>query len=106
MPPLLSSIIEDLLAAAADMLVVGRSSHGDNSLHRAGEDGADMLITQYGETDDTCLDSILRAPALSILAIDPDGRKGATIRLARQAVELDSNGGGLAEVIRQASVQS
>jgi hypothetical protein len=106
MPPLLSRIIEDLLAAEADMLVVGRSSNGEDSLRQAREDEADMLITQDGENSDTCLDSILRAPALSVLAIDRDGRGGAAISLARRAVELDSNGGGLAEVIRLAAVQS
>lgn len=106
MPPLLSGIIEDLLAGEADMLVVGRSSNGDDSLRRAREDEADMLITEDGENGDTCLDSILRAPALSILAINRDGRNGSAISLARRAVELDSNGGGLAEVIRHAAVQS
>ena len=104
MPPLLSRIVEDLLADEADMLVVGHSSNGDDPLRRAREDEADMLITQEGEDGETCLDAILHAPALSILAIDRDGRNGSTISLARRAVDLDSNG-GLAEVIRHAAVQ-
>jgi chemotaxis response regulator CheB len=106
MPPLLSRIIEDLLAAEADMLVVGRTSNGDDSLRRACDDQADMLITQDGENGDTCLDSILRGPALTILAINRDGRDGSAISLARRAVELDSSGGGIAEVIRHAAVRS
>lgn len=105
MPPLLSRIIEDLLAAEADMLVVGRSANGDDPLRRAREDRADMLITQDGENGGTCLDEILQTPALSILAIDRDGRNGSTISLARRSVELGSSGGGLAQVIRHASVQ-
>jgi Flp pilus assembly protein TadD len=87
------------------MLVVGQSSNGDDSLRRAREDEADMLITQDGVNGDTSLDAILHAPALSILAIDRDGRSGSAISLARRAVDLDSNGGGLAEVIRHAAAR-
>ena len=103
---MLSRIIEDLLAAEADMLVVGHSSGGDDPLRRAREDEADMLITQDGEGGDTCLDTILRTPALSILAIDRDGRNGSAISLMRREVELDASGtGGLADVIRRAAVR-
>ncbi len=103
---MLGRIIEDLLAGEGDMVVVGRSSREDDPLRSARDAEADMLITQDGEGGDTCLDAILSAPTLNVLAIDRDGRNGSSISFARKAVALEGEGtGGLPDVIRRVAVQ-
>jgi hypothetical protein len=101
MPPMLSRIVDDLLLREPDMVVVGRSPGGD-PLREARDNRADMLITQDEfEGGGTCLDAILAAPPLSILAISRDGLTGAGISLSRRPVNLGAEGGTtLAEAIR------
>jgi hypothetical protein len=102
MPSMLSRIVDDLLMREPDMVVVGRSPSGADALREARDNRADMLITQdeYGGGG-TCLDSILAAPPLDILAISSDGLTGARISLARRPVDLGAEDGAtLAEAIR------
>lgn len=102
---MLTRIVDDLLAAEADILVVGRSSGTGDPLRQARDNEADMLVTQDGQGGDTCVDAILAGRPLRILAIDRDGRNGSTISLARRPVSLDNAGkAGLADAIRQAAV--
>jgi hypothetical protein len=103
MPPMLTRIVDDLLASEADMVVVGRSSGAEDSLRQARENEADMLVTQDGQGGRTCVDAILAGP-LSIFAIGRDGRNGSAITLIRRPVELEAAGSSsLAAAIRRAA---
>lgn len=102
MPPMLTRIVDDLLASEADMVVVGRSSGAEDSLRQARENEADMLVTQDGQGGGTCIDAILAGPGFSILAIGRDGRNGSAISLIRRPVELEAAGSAsLADAIRR-----
>jgi len=102
---MLSTIVDDLLASEPDIVVVGRSSGGEDPLRNARDNHADMLITQDGRGGDTCLETILSGPPLSIFAIARDGTRGSAISLARQPVELGANGSAtLADAIRRLAV--
>lgn len=103
---MLSRIVDDLLLREPDLVVVGRSQGGGDALREARDNRADMLITQdeYGGGG-TCLDSILAAPPISILAISADGLTGARISLSRRPVDLGTPAGAsLAEAIRGLAV--
>jgi hypothetical protein len=102
MPSMLSRIVDDLLLREPDMVVVGRSPGGGDALREARDNRADMLITEdeFGG-EGSCLDAILAAPPLHILAISRDGLSGAGISLARRPVNLGAEGGAtLADAIR------
>ena len=104
---MLTRIVDDLLQREPDMLVVGRSPGGGDALLEARGNRADMLITQdeYGGGG-TCLDTILAAPPLNILAISRDGLSGARISLSRRPIDLGADGGAtLAEAIRGLAVE-
>jgi chemotaxis response regulator CheB len=108
MPSMLSRIVDDLLVREPDMVVVGRSPGGGDALREARDNLADMLITQdeFGDGG-TCLDTILAAPPLNILAISRDGLTGARISLSRHPINLGAEGGAtLAEAIRGLAVES
>lgn len=103
---MLSRIVDDLLLREPDMVVVGRSPGGGDALREARDNRAHMLITQdeFGGGG-TCLDTVLAAPPLSILAISRDGLTGARISLSRRPVNLGADGGAtLAEAIRGLAV--
>jgi hypothetical protein len=107
MPPMLSMIVDDLLLREPDMVVVGRSPASGEALIAARDNHADILIAQdeFGGGS-TCLDAILAAPPLDILAISRDGLTGARISLSRQPVNLAAEGGAtLAEAIRGLAVE-
>jgi hypothetical protein len=107
MPSMLSGIVDDLLLGEPDMLVVGRSPGGGDALREAMVNRADMLITQdeFGGGG-TCLDTILTAPPLNILAISRDGLTGARISLSRRPVSFGAEDGAtLAEAIRGLAVE-
>lgn len=101
---MLTRIVDDLLASELDIVVVGRSSGGEDPLRQARANEADMLITQDGQGGDTCVDAILAGRPLSIFAIDRDGRNGSAISLARRPVALDHGKADLADAIRRAAV--
>ena len=102
MPPMLRTIIKDLLLKESDLAVVGCSGEGEDPLAQALEEGADMLITQdRSHGGNGCLDAMISAPLRSILAIGPDGRNAAAIDLGRRSVKLDAGAGtGFVEAIR------
>jgi hypothetical protein len=105
MPPMLTRIVDDLLASEPDMVVVGRSSGPEDPLREARENEADMLVTQDGQDGGTCVDAILAAPAFSVFAIGHDGRNGSAVSLIRRPVELDAaENAGLADAIRRVAV--
>lgn len=98
---MLSRIVDDLLVREPDMVVVGRSPGGGDPLREARDNRADMLITQDEFGGGTCLDTVIAAPPLSILAISRDGLSGSGIRLARRPVDLGAEAGTtLADAIR------
>lgn len=104
---MLSRIVDDLLRREPDMVVVGRSPGDGDALREARDNRADMLITQdeYGGGG-TCLDTILAAPPIHILAISPDGLTGAGISLSRRPVDLGPEGSAtLADAIRGLAVE-
>jgi DNA-binding NarL/FixJ family response regulator len=103
MPEMLRTIIGDLLGQEADLVVVGQSGEGQDTLRSAQDDQADVLIAHnQPHPDSRCLDTILAVTPISILAISEDGRTADAVNLMRRPVAL--NGGaqsGLADVIRQ-----
>lgn len=107
MPSLLTRIVEDLLLRDPDMVVVGRSPSGGDPLREARDNRADMLITQdeFGGGG-SCLDAVLAAPPLNILAISRDGLSGSRISFSRRPVDLGVEGGTtLPEAIRGLAVE-
>ena len=108
MPSMLTAIVDDLLARESDIVVVGRSDDGADPLRQAQENRADMLITQdrHG-SGGTCLDILLSAAPLNVLAISRDGTNGSAISLERRPVDLGTNGGAtLADAIRGLAAKS
>lgn len=103
MPAMLLAIVEDMLAAESDFVVVGHSRAGEDALGRARRDQADVLITHDGGEGGTCLADVLADPPLGILSIAGDGRAAAAVSLARRPVALEGNGGApFAAAIRRA----
>jgi hypothetical protein len=101
MPPMLSAIVGDLLAAEEDFVVVGRTQDHEDPLRLARANGADMVITHQGSGAGTCIDAILSGPPLSIFAIDGDGRAGSALTLAREPVALGAAAPALPDAIRR-----
>lgn len=103
MPEMLRTIVGDLLGRETDLLLVGHSERGQDTLQLAQDDQADVLITQdRSRNDSLCLDRILSAVPMSILTISDDGHTADAVGLVRRPIVL--NGGdrsGLAEVIRE-----
>jgi len=103
MPKMLRAIVGDLLDREKDLVVVGRSERGQDTLQMVQDEQADVLITQdRARNDNLCLDRILSAAPISILAISDDGRTADAVGLIRRPVIL--NGGdtsGLAEAVRE-----
>lgn len=99
---MLRTIVGDLLGREQDILVVGRSDQGEDTLRRAKDDHADVLITHERDGQEKlCLDQIIAAPPLSILSISNDGRTADAVDLVRRPVTL--NGGptsSLADAVR------
>ncbi len=103
MPKMLRTIVGDLLGCENDLLVVGQSERGQDTLQMVQDQRADVLITQdRARHANLCLDRILTAAPIAILAISDDGRSADAVGLVRRPVVL--NGGdksGLAEAIRE-----
>jgi hypothetical protein len=104
MPAMLRSIIEDLLAREADLVVAGRTMAGEDPIVRAREEQADMLITsEPAATGDSCLDAILSGPPLSIMTIARGGREGRAFSLASRPIRFDQDDqSSFANAVRQA----
>ena len=103
MPEMLRTIIGDLLGRERDLLVVGASGKGDDALGQARTNEADVLITHdRGSGGSLCLDQILSASPISILAISDDGRTAEAVSLARRPVALNgSSTSRLADAVRE-----
>lgn len=103
MPAMLRAIVDDLLARESDVVVVGSSASGEDSLLRARAEAADMLITEDGSQGDTaCLSAVMSGPPLSIFAISTDGQGAAAVSLARRPVDFDpTSKATLADAIRR-----
>lgn len=106
MPEMLRTIVGDLLGRETDLLVVGRSVRGQDTLKLAQDERADVLITHNrARNDNLCLDRILSAAPISILAISDDGRSADAVGLVRRPVALNGGGkSGLAEAVREIAV--
>ena len=103
MPEMLRTIIGDLLRQETDLVVVGQSGEGQDTLRSAQDERADVLIAHnQPHPDSRCLDTILAATPISILAISGDGRTADAVNLLRRPVALNGGGqSGLADAIRQ-----
>ena len=102
MPEMLRTIVGDLLGREQDLLVVGRSREGEDTLRQARDELADVLITheQDGQ-DNLCLDQILASTPLSILSISDDGQTADAVDLVRRPVALNGNSASaLADAVR------
>lgn len=101
MPTMLSAIIGDLVEAEADMTVVGRCEDGEEALHSARANGADMIITEQAScASGTCLEALLSGPPLEVFAIASDGQGGDAVSVARRPVSLGEAPGALAAALR------
>ncbi|MFL6728635.1 MAG: hypothetical protein ACJ8D6_08835 [Sphingomicrobium sp.] len=103
MPPMLRAMINDLLAAEADMAITGNSYEGDDSLLAASAESADMLIAQERTSlGATSLSAVITENPSAILAISPSGNGGTSVNLVRRPITLDGAGGGaLAHTVRE-----
>lgn len=103
MSEMLRAIIGDLLDRETDFVVVGRSGLGQDAFRQAQDDRADVLITHdRGQEDKACLDQILAATPISILAISDDGKAADAVDLVRRPVALGGGGpSGLADAVRE-----
>ena len=103
MPEMLRAIITDLLHQDPAIVVVGRSSQGEDELQCAREEWADVLITQDRRHDgNVFLDALLSAPPICIFAISDDGRSADAVNLFRQPVALNERRpSALANAVRQ-----
>lgn len=100
---MLLAMVEDMLAAEPDLIVVGRSAAGEDSLSTARHQRADVLLAHEGGDPGACLAALLAEPPLSILSIGRDGKTAAAVSLARQPVPLEGNGSApFAAAIRRA----
>jgi hypothetical protein len=92
MSRMLRAMIQDLLSAEPDMIIVGHSYAPKDGLPAASALGADILIAQERPTapDDGTAAVLSGAPA-AILSVATDGRSGTSVNLVRQPVCL--NGG-------------
>lgn len=102
LPPMLRTMIRDLLSGEPDMLVVGDSEATDNSMLAARAEQADLVITHERAADRSCLGELIRDDAPKILAISPDGESGKSVRMMREPYSLSrGNCSSLAQAIRQ-----
>lgn len=103
MPDMLRTILSDLLSQSSDIVIVGESVRHEDSLPKAREEHADVLLTQdRTPAGDNCLDLILAEPPLGIFAVAGDGRSAAGITLLRRRISVESNGRStIVEAIRQ-----
>ena len=101
MPRMLRAIINDLLMAEPDIVVVGNSPHNDDSFQAARAEEADLLIAhEPSPTEDTCLFAFINSAPGNILAISKSGTFGTA--LTRRTISLnESKSQGLAHAIRE-----
>ena len=108
MPEMLRTIVGDLLRCEPDLIIVGSSDEREDPIHKARASHADVLITRNGLGDTAgCIDQILTASPISILAISDDGRSADAVSLVRRPVSL--NGGNpsrLPEAVREIAEHS
>jgi hypothetical protein len=92
MPDLLRDMINDLLSAEKDILVLGHSEKPGTALIAACSEQADMLIMQTGE-DGECglLDGLVRSSPFSIFAISASGADATAVRFVHQEVVFDAS---------------
>ena len=101
MPEMLRTIIGDLLGQEGDLLVVGQSGNEHDAFRRALDEGADVLITNdQPDEGSACLDGILVANPISVLAISNDGRSADSIEFVRHPIALHGSS-SLADAVRQ-----
>lgn len=102
MPPMLRTMINDLLATEYDMAIVGNSFAGDDALVAASTQGADMLIAQEPTSlGDTCLSAVITENPAAILAISANGNSGTSVSLIRRPISLEgADASGLADTVR------
>jgi chemotaxis response regulator CheB len=103
LPPMLRTMINDLLEEEPDMTVVGNSYAGEDSLVAASADKADMVISQEQTSlSDTCLSAIITQNPAAILAISPNGNGGTSVNFVHKTVSLDGAGtSALANTVRE-----
>jgi len=103
MPEMLRTIMSDLLSQEPDIVIAGESARHEESLPKAREEGADVLITQdRAQTDGSCLDLILAEPPIGIFAVSADGRSATGVTLLRRGISVESEGRStIADAIRR-----
>lgn len=105
MPPMLRTIVDDLLSAHPEFLVVGYTGPGEDPLVLARRERADVLITEDRSRNGTAaIDAIISGPPLCIFAIAQDGRNAAAVDLVRRPVNLETGRkAAFADAIRSAA---
>lgn len=107
MPEMLGTIIGDLLGVEEDLVIVGRSAEGDDTLALAKQSEADVLITHdRAKPSGAGLERILAAAPISILAISDDGRTADAVGVLRRPIALSGDeASGLAQAVREMADQ-
>ena len=89
MPPMLRSMLTDLLHGEPDIMIVGNSYAGDEALRAASDDEADLLVAQEEmSAGDPCLSAIIAARPQTVFAISTQGDEGTSVNLVRRRVSL------------------
>lgn len=102
MPRMLRTIINDVLTAERDIMVVGNSVNPEDSLQAASAESADMLITQeQASNNDSCIGAVLSGVPPAILAVAANGHHGTCISLVRRPISLDGDGSSLPDAVRE-----
>jgi len=93
MPELLRVIMGDMLDGIPGLVIAGRSAPNEDSLRKARDDDADLLIMQeQAQSGVTCLDLVMARSPLAIFALSQDGRSAASVILRRRGIEVESGG--------------
>jgi DNA-binding NarL/FixJ family response regulator len=105
MPPMLRSIITDLLAAERDVEIVGTGHRESLSVAAVRTEGANILITtESSKGTDPSLAAIIDAQPLTVLVLRPERESCVAVTLTRRELPLDGkNMTDLAEALREAT---
>jgi DNA-binding NarL/FixJ family response regulator len=103
MPEMLRTMIKDLLAHEADMLVVGESNDASAALSSAADIRADMLIAHTAQSPEANpIDSIVSVSPFCIFAIATSGTEATAVQIVREPISFESSSGSaLASAIRE-----
>lgn len=101
MPPMLRSMISDLLDGEADLAVVGNSHGTEAALAAARADRARVILTMR-DTIDPSITPLLATEPLTVLAFEPDGQAVIAMTVQRRRIPMRGGFKDVARILRKA----